>query len=156
MIMKTIMNEDAFEKKGFIISTDKSLIDFETVYNYLSKDSYWAKGLTAERFLKAIENSICFGVYQHNVQAGFTRVVTDMATFAYICDVFILPDYRRLGLSKWLMQTIIQHPEFQGLRRWSLATADAHGLYAQFGFTTVSRPERWIEIYTPYKIPDQG
>ena len=154
--MKTIMNEDAFEKKGFIISTDKSLIDFETVYNYLSKDSYWAKGLTAERLTKAIENSICFGIYQHNVQAGFTRVVTDMATFAYICDVFILPDYRRLGLSKWLMQTILQHPELQGLRRWSLATADAHGLYTQFGFTTVSRPERWMEIYTPYKLSDQG
>lgn len=154
--MKTIMNEDAFTKKGFSISTDKSLIDFETVYNYLSNDSYWAKGMPAEMLKKAIENSICFGLYQQNKQAGFARVVTDKATFAYLCDVFILADYRRLGLSKWLIQTIKQYPELQGLRRWSLATADAHDLYTQFGFIPVSRPDRWMEIYTPYKIQDRG
>src|SRR3978361_1949475 len=111
--MKTIMNEDSFAKKGFSISTDKSLIDFETVYNYLSNDSYWAKGMPAEKLRKAIENAICFGVYQHNRQVGFARIVTDKATFAYLCDVFILVDYRRLGLSKWLMQTIKQYPELQ-------------------------------------------
>lgn len=154
--MKTIMNDDAFTKKGFSISNDKALIDFETVYNYLSNDSYWAQGIPAERLRRAIENSICFGVYHQNKQAGFARVVTDNATFAYICDVFILADYKRLGLSKWLMQTIRQHPELQGLRRWSLATADAHGLYAQFGFTVISRPDRWMEIFTPYKKQDQG
>ena len=154
--MKTIMNDDAFTKKGFSISNDKALIDFETVYNYLSNDSYWAQGIPADRLRKAIENSICFGVYHQNKQAGFARVVTDNATFAYICDVFILADYKRLGLSKWLMQTIRQHPELQGLRRWSLATADAHGLYAQFGFTVISRPDRWMEIFTPYKKQDQG
>jgi GNAT superfamily N-acetyltransferase len=104
----------------------------------------------------AIENSICFGVYRHDKQAGFARVITDKATFAYICDVFILPAYRRSGLSKWLMQTIIRHPELQGLRRWSLATADAHGLYAQFGFTGLSKPENWMEITTPYKKQHQG
>jgi GNAT superfamily N-acetyltransferase len=154
--MKTIMNEDSFAKKGFSISTDKSLIDFETVYNYLSNDSYWAKGMPAEKLRKAIENSICFGVYQHNKQVGFARVVTDKATFAYLCDVFILVDYRRLGLSKWLMQTIKQYPELQGLRRWSLATVDAHNLYTQFGFVPISRPDRLMEIYTPYKLQDQG
>lgn len=154
--MKTIMNDDAFTKKGFSISNDKALIDFETVYNYLSNDSYWAQGIPDERLRRAIENSICFGVYHQNKQAGFARVVTDNATFAYICDVFILADYKRLGLSKWLMQTIRQHPELQGLRRWSLATADAHGLYAQFGFTVISRPDRWMEIFTPYKKQDQG
>src|SRR5476651_400054 len=109
--MKIIMNDNAFLEKGFIISTDKSLIDFETVFNYLNDESYWAKGIPADRLKKAIENSICFGIYQHNKQAGFARVVTDMATFAYICDVFVLTDYRRLGLSKWLMQTIKQHSE---------------------------------------------
>ena len=154
--MNTIMNDDAFAKKGYNISTDKSLIDFETVYSYLSNDSYWAKGMPAEMLRKAIENSICFGVYQHNKQVGFARVVTDKATFAYLCDVFILADYRRLGLSKWLIQTIKQHPQLQGLRRWSLATSDAHGLYAQFGFTAISRPDTWMEIFTPYKLQDQG
>ena len=154
--MKTIMNDDVFVKKGFTISTDKSLIDFETVYNYLNNDSYWAQGIAAETLRKAIENSICFGVYQHGNQAGFARVVTDKATFAYICDVFILPDHRRLGLSKWLIQTIKQHPELQGLRRWSLATADAHNLYAQFDFKPISRPDTWMEIFTPYKLQDQG
>jgi len=154
--MKTIMNDDAFLKKGFSISNDKSLIDFDTVYNYLNEDSYWAQGIPAERLKRAIENSICFGVYYQNKQAGFARVVTDNATFAYICDVFVLADYQRLGLSKWLMQTIGQHPDLQGLRRWSLATLDAHGLYAQFGFTVVARPDRWMEIFTPYKKQDQG
>ncbi|MDB5135180.1 MAG: family N-acetyltransferase [Mucilaginibacter sp.] len=148
--MKTMMNDNAFLEKGFIISTDKNLVDFDVVYNYLNNESYWAKGIPAENVKKAIENSICFGIYKQGKQAGFARVVTDKATFAYICDVFIVTDHRRLGLSKWLMQTIKEHPELQGLRRWLLATADAHSLYAQFGFTTISRPESWMEIFTPY------
>jgi GNAT superfamily N-acetyltransferase len=145
------MNDDAFLKKGFQISTDKNLLDFEMMYKYLSEDSYWAKGIPAERLKKAIENSLCFGVYKQNEQVGFARTVTDMATFAYICDVFILPEYRNLGLSKWLIQTIAGHPELQGLRRWSLATSDAHGLYSQFGFTLLSRPENWMEKFKPYQ-----
>jgi GNAT superfamily N-acetyltransferase len=150
-MMKTIMNDKAFLEKGYIISTDKTLIDFDAVYHYLSEDSYWAKGITAERLKKAIEGSMCFGIYKDNKQAGFTRVVTDNATFAYICDVFILDGHKRLGLSKWLMQTIKEHPELQGLRRWSLATADAHKLYEQFGFTSLSKPDSWMEIFTPYQ-----
>lgn len=148
--MKTIMNDQAFLDKGFTISTDKDLIDFEAVYQYLDKKSYWSKGIPAARLQRAIENSMCFGIYKGDKQAAFARVVTDMATFAYICDVFVLPDYRRFGLSKWLIQTIKEHPELSGLRRWSLATADAHGLYEQFGFAVISRPERWMEIFTPY------
>jgi N-acetylglutamate synthase-like GNAT family acetyltransferase len=155
--MKVIMNDNFFLEKGFIISTDKSLIDFEAVHHYLDQESYWAKGIPVERMKRAIENSICFGIYKQNKLAGFARVVTDKATFGYICDVFVLADYRRLGLSKWLMQTIVQHPEFQGLRRWSLATFDAHELYSQFGFNKLSKPESWMEIFTPYiKTPDQG
>ena len=149
--MKVFMNDDAFLKKGFHISTDRSLLDFEMTHKYLSEDSYWAKGIPAERLKNAIENSICFGVYKQNTQVGLARVVTDKATFAYICDVFILPDYQGLGLSKWLMQTIVEHPELQGLRRWSLATSDAHGLYSQFGFTQLSRPESWMEKFKPYQ-----
>ncbi|MGZ3757767.1 MAG: GNAT family N-acetyltransferase [Mucilaginibacter sp.] len=148
--MRTIINDSPFIKKGYQISLDKNKLNFEIIYRYLSEDSYWAKGITAERLKKAIENSVCFGVYHNDEQAGFARVVTDGATFAYICDVFILPQFRGNGLSKWLIQTIVNHPDFQGLRRWSLATADAHGLYQQFGFTTISKPDRWMEIFTPY------
>jgi len=146
-----IMNDGAFLKKGFQISTDQSLIDFDTVYRYLNEDSYWAQGISPDTLRKAIENSLCFGVYRENSMAGLARVITDRATFAYICDVFILPGYRRLGLSKWLMQSIVAYPELQGLRRWSLATADAHGLYQQFGFTEITHPERWMEIFRPYQ-----
>ncbi|RVU00897.1 N-acetyltransferase [Mucilaginibacter limnophilus] len=150
--MSTVMNDTAFLAKGYTISTDKSLLDFDVIYNYLSTESYWAKGMPADKLKTAIENSICFGIYQHNKLAGFARVVTDKATFAYLCDVFILDAHRRQGLSKWLVQTIIGHPELQGLRRWALATADAHGLYRQFGFTELTNPERWMGIYQPYTI----
>lgn len=150
-LMKLIMNDDAFLKKGFTISTDQSLLDLTTIFNYLDQDSYWSQGIPREKFEQAIANSICFGVYKDGQQAGFARVVTDKATFAYICDVFVLPDYRRLDLSKWLIQTIMQYPELQGLRRWSLATADAHSLYSKFGFTPIIRADRWMEIFTPYQ-----
>ncbi|HVW12678.1 MAG TPA: GNAT family N-acetyltransferase [Mucilaginibacter sp.] len=148
---KTIMNDNAFLQKGYVISTDKSLIDFDRVYHFLDNESYWASGVTAERLKTAIENSMCFVILKQNEQAGFARVVTDKATFAYICDVFVLGEHRGLGLSKWLIQSIIRHPDLQGLRRWSLATLDAHGLYKQFGFVPLSKPDRWMEIYTPYK-----
>ena len=149
--MQVIINDTAFLKKGFIISTDNSLLDFDVIYNFLDKDSYWAQGVPIEKLRTAIENSLCFGIYKDGKQAGFARVITDKAIFAYLCDVFILPEYRGLGLSKWLMQTIISHSELQGLRRWVLATVDAHGLYSQFGFTQINNPERWMGIYTPYK-----
>jgi GNAT superfamily N-acetyltransferase len=151
--MHVTMNDEYFKKNGFAVSTDKNLIDFGTVYKYLSEDSYWAIGIPADRLKRAIENSLCFGIYKDNKQAGFARVVTDSATFAYICDVFILPDYRGLGLSKWLMQSIVEHSELQGLRRWSLATADAHGLYSQFGFTPLSKTQNWMEKFRPYQLP---
>jgi GNAT superfamily N-acetyltransferase len=127
------------------------LIDFGVVHNYLDKHSYWAKGIPPDRLRRAIENSLCFGVYEGKKQAGFARIVTDRATFAYLCDVFVLPEYRKLGLSKWLLQTIKSHADLQEMRRWSLATADAHGLYAQFGFTPLARAEGWVEIFTPYQ-----
>ena len=146
----SFINDDFFIKKGYQITTDNALLNFDLIFKYLSEDSYWAKGLKPEKLKKAIANSICFGVYKLNQQVGFARVVSDKATFAYICDVFILPAFRKQGLSKWLVQTIINHPELQGLRRWSLATADAHGLYSQFGFMPMTRTDRWMEIFTPY------
>ncbi len=148
--MRTLVNEDVFLKKGFKISTDKALLDFNMVYTYLSGESYWAKGIPEEKLHRAIENSLCFGVYSHEQQIGFARVITDNATFAYLADVFILNKFQGLGLSKWLVQTILSHPDLQRLRRWTLATVDAHGLYSQFGFEPLSNPERWMGIYTPY------
>ncbi|ASU34642.1 GNAT family N-acetyltransferase [Mucilaginibacter xinganensis] len=146
-----IMNDSAFIKKGFHISTDKSLLNFEMIFKYLDQESYWAGGIPENTLRRAIENSLCFGIYFRNEQAGFARVITDKATFAYICDVFVLTEYKRIGLSKWLVQTILKHNDLQGLRRWSLATADAQGLYTQFGFKQINKPERWMEIFTPYR-----
>ncbi|GGH05419.1 N-acetyltransferase [Mucilaginibacter phyllosphaerae] len=148
--MPVFMNDELFVKKGYKISTDRHLLNFDTIFNYLDGQSYWAKGIPADKLKKAITNSLCFGVYKADEQVGFARVITDKATFAYLCDVFILPDYQGVGLSKWLMQTIVAHPDLQGLRRWSLATLDAHGLYKQFGFTEINNPERWMQIFTPY------
>jgi GNAT superfamily N-acetyltransferase len=153
--MHTVMNSAFFLKKGYSISTDNTLLNLDRIYKFLDEGSYWANGIPRERLTRAIENSLCFGIYNEDVQAGFARVVTDRATFAYICDVFILPEHRGVGLSKWLIQTIVEYPELQGLRRWSLATSDAHGLYSQFGFTPISRPEVWMEKYTPYRSPNK-
>jgi N-acetylglutamate synthase-like GNAT family acetyltransferase len=146
------MNDATFLKKGFQISNDRSLLNFDLIYNYLANESYWAKEMPVEKLRLAIENSLCFGIYKNGEQVGFARVITDKATFAYLADVFVLPAYRGVGLSKWLMQTIMNHEELQGLRRWSLATADAQGLYKQFGFTEISNPERWMQIFTPYTV----
>jgi GNAT superfamily N-acetyltransferase len=149
--MPVFMNDAAFLKKGFEISTDKDKLDFDLIFDYLDKQSYWAKGMPAEKLRIALTNSMCFGVYKGGMQIGLARVVTDKATFAYLCDVFIMEEHRGIGLSKWLLQTILAHPELQGLRRWSLATADAQGLYSQFGFGPINNPERWMQIHTPYK-----
>ncbi|MBL4676509.1 MAG: GNAT family N-acetyltransferase [Mucilaginibacter sp.] len=149
--MPVYMNDALFANKGYRISTDNSLLDFDTIFKYLDNDSYWAKGIPANKLKKAIDNSLCFGVYKGDKLAGFARIITDKATFAYLCDVFILEPYRNIGLSKWLVQTIISHPDLQGLRRFVLATLDAHTLYKQFGFEQITRADRWMEIFTPYK-----
>jgi GNAT superfamily N-acetyltransferase len=128
------------------ISTDPARIDAAMVYQFLT-NSYWAKGIPAETVKRSIENSICFGVYFGRQQVGFARVISDLATFAYLGDVFIVPDYRERGLSLWLMECIVGHPDLQGLRRWMLATKDAHGLYAKFGFAPLKSPGSWMEIH---------
>lgn len=132
---------------AFLLSTDKGKIDVAFVHRYLSEESYWAKGIPMAVVQKSIENSVCFGIYEGEKQVGFARVLTDKATFAYLADVFIDEPYRRRGLSKWLMECILEHPELQGFRRWLLATADAHGLYAQSGFKPLAKPERWMELH---------
>ena len=127
------------------ISTDKTKLDLQVIHQYLSTESYWAQGRSLETIVKSIENSLCFGVYLEGKQIGFARVVTDYAVFAWVMDVFILPDYRGRGYSKKLMQAMVSHDKLQNLKRWGLGTDDAHGLYAQFGFTPLSKPENMME-----------
>nr|WP_319572881.1 GNAT family N-acetyltransferase [uncultured Draconibacterium sp.] len=128
------------------ISTDKKRLDIKVIHNYLSNESYWAKGRTLETVQCSIENSLCFGVYIENKQVGFARVITDYAVFAWLLDVFILPEFQGKGYGKKLMEVIITHNHLQGLRRWGLGTDDAHGLYKQFGFAPLHKPENMMEI----------
>ncbi len=133
----------------FLISTDRSKLDLDAIHRFLTR-SYWAEGIPRETVARSIENSLCFGVYNGGEQVGFARVVSDFATYAYLADVFVLESYRGRGLAKELIATIMAHPELQGLRRWSLGTRDAHGLYAQFGWTSVENPARtMMEIADP-------
>jgi N-acetylglutamate synthase-like GNAT family acetyltransferase len=136
-------------KDNYTISTDKSKLDIAFIHHYLSRSSYWAEQIPVETVVKAIEGSLCFGVFENSKQIGFARMVTDRATFAYMADVFIDEAYRGRGLSKWLVATMLAHPDMQGLRRLMLATRDAHGLYAQFGFTPVTNPERLMQMVFP-------
>jgi len=135
--------------QGYIISTDKIDLDFEVIYGFISK-SYWASEIPRQTLETAISNSFCFGVYDsHDYQIGFARLITDKATFAYLADVFIVESHRGKGLSKWLVESIVSHPELQGLRRMVLATRDAHGLYAQYGFQPIKNPEMFMQIWNP-------
>ncbi|MCC7293649.1 MAG: GNAT family N-acetyltransferase [Phycisphaerales bacterium] len=149
------MRERTFEKTRdeFQISTDRSRIDARAVQAFLQR-SYWAAGIPLETVRRSIEHSICFGVYHDDRLVGFARVITDRATFAYLGDVFIDEPLRGLGLSKWLVATILEHPELQGLRRWLLVTRDAHDLYRRFGFTDLEHPANYLAIVNPdlYKV----
>lgn len=140
----------------FTISTDPARLDVDLIHDYLSHHSYWAPGISRELVERSLRHSLCFGLYAPDGrQAGFARVVTDRATFAYLCDVFVLAEFRGRGLSKLLMRHITEYPELQGLRRWMLGTRDAHSLYAQFGFTPLASPPRFMENaqQDPYRNP---
>jgi GNAT superfamily N-acetyltransferase len=136
-------------RSEYVISTEKTRLQHDVIHAFLANESYWAQTRTIEQTQKAIDNSICFGLYCGERQIGFARVVSDLATFAYLGDVFVLEEFRGKGLSKWLMETIISHPDLQGLRRWLLATRDAHGLYAQYDFEPLKFPDRWMERTAP-------
>ena len=127
------------------ISTDKTRLDIDLIHQYLSKESYWAIGRDIEIVKRSIDNSLCFGLYIDDKQIGFARVVTDYAIFAWIMDVFILKDYRAKGYGKKLMNAIMTHEKLQNLQRWGLGTEDAHGLYEQFGFKPLSKPQNMME-----------
>lgn len=140
-------------KDNFTISTDPARLDMNAIADMLTR-AYWAKGRPRERTERAFANSLVFGIYDEIKQIGMARVISDYAVFAYLCDVFIHEDYRAHGIGKWLMQTVMSHPDLQGLRRWTLATSDAHGLYRQFGWNAINKPENWMEIFNPY--PGEG
>ncbi|MCL4269193.1 MAG: GNAT family N-acetyltransferase [Anaerolineales bacterium] len=139
-----------YKRDSFIIADDPEKLDLDAICDFLSR-AYWAEKRPREVIEKSIRFSLNFGVYDGNRQVGFARVITDYATFAYLCDVFIHEEYRGHALGKWLMESILAHPNLQGLRRWSLATRDAHGLYKQFGFAELSNPASWMEKFDPAK-----
>lgn len=154
--------------EGFIISSNKSLLDIEVIHKFLSQESYWVKGIAKELVESSIQNSIlCFGVYEENLingslkQVGFARVVSDFVRFSWLCDVFIIPQYRGRGLSKWLMYIVTTHPKLRGTS-FQLATKDAHSLYAQYGFkpleqieNRMNRPLDWDLVYNDYQLKRQ-
>lgn len=128
------------------ITTDSQKLDLDAIHAYLSR-SFWAEGIPKETVAKAIANSLCFGLFDGGELVGLARVVTDRATFAYLCDVYVLETHRGWGLGKWLIETVMAHPDLQGLRRFQLVTRDAHGLYSRHGFDTPGNPERHMEIF---------
>ena len=136
-----------FYKGQYSISTAKEKLDMVFIHRFLTH-SYWAERIPIETVQKSIEGSMCFGVYEGDNQIGFARVITDHATFGYLADVFIDENFRGHGLSKWLMEVIMSHPDLQGFRSWQLATRDAHGLYAQFGFTPLDKLDRIMRRYS--------
>lgn len=134
------------QRDHFTISTDPSRLDIDAICEFLER-AYWANTRPRERTERAIQNSLVFGVYDGERQIGVARVVTDYSIFAYLCDVFIQEEYRLHGLGKWLIRTIMEHPDLKDMRRWLLVTNDAHGLYRQFGFTSIEDPEHWMQNF---------
>ena len=145
------MGSDAAEhRRGeFLVSTDHGRLDRDMIYSFLT-NCYWAKGIPREVVERSIEHSLCFGIYDGSgAQVGFARVISDFATVAYLGDVFVLASHRGRGLSKWMMECILEHPALQNLRRWILLTRDAHELYGKFGFTGLKSPDRYMELHRP-------
>jgi GNAT superfamily N-acetyltransferase len=138
--------QEVGRRGDFLISTARALLDLALIHDFLANRSYWATGRPVDVVRRSVDNSLCFGLYERGRQVGFARVVTDRATFAWLCDVFVLEEYRGHGLSKWLMECVMSHPALQGLRRVLLGTRDAHGLYERYGFTPLADPARFMEV----------
>lgn len=143
----------AWRRDGLLVSTNPTLLHLDTIHAFLAT-TYWAEGIPKETVAKALRNSLVFGVYEGPHQIGMARVITDLTTFGYLADVFVVERQRGRGVSKWLMECVMAHPSLQGFRRWMLVTRDAHGLYEKHGFRVVEHPERWMEIARPglYKV----
>lgn len=146
-----------YERGGFTVSTDPARLDVAAIHRFLST-SYWAQGIPLDRVRRSLEGSLCFGLYGPEGQVGLARVITDGATFAYLCDVYVLPEHQGQGLGRWLMECVMGSPRLQGLRRWMLVTRDAHRLYRPLGFATPSNPSGIMEIVRPgiYLTGDAG
>ena len=142
-------------REGFTVSTDPARLDLDAIHAFLAI-SYWAEGIPREILERALRGSLCFGLYEGQRQVGLARVITDAATFAYLCDVYVLPEMRGRGLGKWLIERVMEHPDLQGLRRFSLVTRDAHELYRPFGFTEIRSPGRHMEIARPGLYKQEG
>ena len=139
-----------WQRGAYLVSTDKARLNLEMIHGFL-KTSYWAAGIPAQAVRRSVENSLTFGLFRGAEQVGFARVVTDYATFAYLADVFVLESYRGQGLGKWMMEVVFSYPELQDLRRWMLATRDAHGLYRKYGFAEPENPQIFMEKYSAYE-----
>ena len=136
-------------REQFTISTDPKRLDIDTICNFLRR-AYWANTRPRERTERALQNSLVFGLYEGNQQIGLARVISDYSIFAYLCDVFIHEEYRARGLGKWLIRTVMKHPDLKDVRRWLLVTNDAHELYKPFGFTSIEDPEHWMQNFRPF------
>jgi N-acetylglutamate synthase-like GNAT family acetyltransferase len=134
-------------RENVLISEDKELLNLSLIHDFLSNESAWAKGISLQTVKTSVENSLCIGAYINNVQVGFCRVITDYATFANLVDVIVWPKYRGQAISKLIMKSVIEHHKLVGIRRFTLATTDAHGLYKQFGFNALNKPETFMERY---------
>lgn len=132
-----------------VISADKSRLDIGKIHHFLSTASSWAKGISLDTVKRSIAHSECIGAYTDNQQVGFCRIITDQATFANLVDVIVWPEYRGQGIAAKLMTAVLQHPSVANVRRFTLATSDAHGLYAKFGFTALNKPDNFMQIYRP-------
>ena len=143
------MEEQTYPHGEYHITTDRDKLDVSVIHDFLSNHSHWAKGIPLETVKKSIANSLNFGLFHGDKQIGYARVITDYATIAYLGDVFVLPEYRGRGLSKWLMEVVMSCPDVQGLRRWVLLTSDAHGLYEKVGWKRIAHPERYMERHDP-------
>lgn len=141
-----------FSRDCFFISNNPELLDVDVIHHFLANSSYWAKGLKKPRLKRAIDNSFCFGLYTESGQVGFARVLSDLSSIAYLMDVFILKEYRGNGLGKWLVEKVLDFPEFEPVRRWILGTSDAHSLYEKYGFTPYSPATELMMKYKPEKF----
>jgi len=137
-----------WRKEKYLVSTDQQKLDVAAIHAFLSQ-SYWAEKIPPATVERALRNSICFGLFDGNAQVGLARVISDYTTFAYLCDVYVLPSHQGCGLGTWLMECVMAHPQLQGLRRFNLATRDAHELYAKFGFKPLANPDAHMEIHKP-------
>jgi GNAT superfamily N-acetyltransferase len=133
----------------YFLSTDKKKLDFAVIHHFLSREAYWSAHIPLKTVKKSIAHSLCYGMYLKERQIGFCRVITDMAVFAYLADVFILEPFRGKGLATWMVQCVMEHPDMQGLRRWLLSTRDAHNIYRKAGFMPLTHPENWMQIHHP-------